>query len=195
VSIIVTPDAFGICTYDLGKATGIAQGVFSNRGTVKQTLRRAVRRGMIRCSGVDGPPEEQGHYLAAIWRSFKFRCIVDYGIPEGAVLLVVEDFQLRQMAVDLAPVEVYAALRAVQRIPVTNGWHDDVRPECLLRQSASQAKTYATGERMSTVWGVSKLATKRVTGRDGDHAKDALRHLCSGVNKVLEGKWPSPKAG
>lgn len=185
----VVPDAFAICVFDPGKASGIAEGVFSNRGTVKLTLRRAVRKGMIRCGGVDGIAWDQGHYLAAIWRSFKFRCVVEFGLPETAVYLVVEDFQLRQMAVDLAPVEVFAALRAVQRVPVTNGWHDDVLGSQLIRESASNAKTFATGERMSTVWGVSTLATKRVTGRSGDHAKDALRHLCSGVNKVLEGKW------
>jgi hypothetical protein len=192
----LVPDVFGIMTVDPGKASGVAQGVFRSLGTERATLRRAVRKRAIRASVLDGWPWEQAHYLAVTWRSFKFKATVEWGVPVGAVFLVVEDFQLRQMAVDLSPVEVFSALRAVQRVPVTNGWHDDCDAGGLIRPSASEAKTHATDARMRE-WGVYDLglkADRRGTSKlQGDHARAALKHLCLGVNKCLEGKWPVDK--
>jgi hypothetical protein len=192
----VIPDAFAIMTVDPGKATGISQGIFSNRGTVARTLSRAVRKGMIRASVIDGWPWEQAHFIAASWRSFEFKARIELGLPIGSVFLSVEDFQLRQMAVDLSPVEVWSALRAVQRPPTTDGWYDDVHAGQLVRCSASEAQTFATDARMRE-WGVYQvglIADRRGGTRlVGDHARAALKHTCLGVNKCLEGKWPVDK--
>lgn len=188
----MVPDVFALCVYDPGRATGIAQGVFRSLATERATLRRAVAKRAVRMSVLDAPVTEQGHYLARIWRDFRFRMTVEYGVPERYVLLVVEDFNLRQMAVDLAPVEVFASLRTAQRVPVTNGWHDDVEPDRLIRPSASEAKTHATDVRMREwgLWGPACAADRRGGTRLlGDHARDASRHLALGVNKVLQGKW------
>jgi hypothetical protein len=189
---LIVPDAFGIMAVDPGGKSGVAQGVFSNRETAKQTLRRALRKGMMKATVFDGAPEEQAHYIAASWRSFKYMCVVELSIPEPNVYLAVEDFQLRQMAVDLVPVEVVAGLRAVQRVPVTNGWHDDVMEGKLKRPSASEAKGYATNDRMKLVWRAMNYGSVYDLGRGrgyGDHARDALRHVCLGVSKCLAGKW------
>lgn len=185
VSVVVIPDSFAIMGIDPGGTSGVAQGVFSARGTVKQTLRRAVRKGVLRATVLNAPPEEQAHYLAITWRDFRFRCEVELGIPIGAIWLAVEDFHLRQMAVDLSPVEVVAGLRAVQRVPVANGWRDDVREGGLVRPSASEAMTFATNERLK-LWNVYDLGRGRGYG---DHARAALKHVCLGVSKVLDGKW------
>ena len=196
MGVKVALDAFAIMTVDPGGATGVGEGVFRNLGTVDKTLRRAVSKGMIRLAVIDGPVIEQAHFIASFWRSFKFKMTVELGVPSGQVFLDVEDFTLRQMAVDLAPVEVYAAMRAVQRVPVTNGWHDDVLPGQLHRLGASEAMTFATMERMKG-WGVYQIgvnADRRGGPRMvGDHARAALAHLCTGVNKCLEGKWPDDK--
>lgn len=191
--VAYVPDVFALCVYDPGRATGIAQGVFRSLATERATIRRAVAKRAVRMSVLDAPPEEQGHYLARVWRDFRFRVVVEYGVPETAVWLVVEDFNLRQMAVDLAPVEVFAALRTAQRVPTTDGWHDDVsRDGQLVRPSASEAKTHATDARMRE-WGLWEPAcvADRRGGRRllGDHARDSARHLALGVNKVLQGKW------
>jgi hypothetical protein len=192
----LVPEVFAIMTVDPGKATGVAQGAFRSMESERATLRRAVRKGAVRASVLDGWPWEQAHYLAASWLSFKFRMTVEWAVPVGAVFLVVEDFQLRQMAVDLSPVEVYAALRAVQRRPVENGWVDDCDAGSLVRPSASEAKTHATDDRMRE-WGVYDVGLKadRRGGSRllGDHARAALKHMCLGVNKCLEGRWPVDK--
>jgi hypothetical protein len=193
------PDVFAVMTVDPGRATGVSQGAFRASGdpaTVEATLRRAVRKGAVRASVLDGPACEQAHYIARFWRDFRFRMTVEWGVPGAALFLVVEDFQLRQMAVDLAPVEVFAALRAVQRVPVTDGWFDDVSAGQLVRPSASEARTFGTDTRMRE-WGVYEIGMKadRRGGPRmvGDHARAALSHLCLGVNKCLEGKWPDDK--
>lgn len=184
--VAVIPDAFAIMGVDPGGKSGVCEGAFTNRGTAKQTLRRAARKNAVRCCVLDGPPEEQAHFLARFWRDFKFKMVVEWGIPEPYVLLAIEDFQLRQMAVDLAPVEVTSGLRTLQHVPVTQGWFDDVRPECLFRPSASESKSYATNERLK-LWGLWEVTRGRGYG---DHARDATRQVCLGVSKVLDGKWP-----
>jgi hypothetical protein len=189
--VAYVPDVFALCVYDPGRATGIAQGVFRSLATERATLRRAVAKRAVRMSVLNAPVTEQGHYLARIWRDFRFRMVVEYGVPESCVWLAVEDFNLRQMAVDLAPVEVFASLRTAQRVPLTDGWHDDVREGGLLRWSASQAKTHATDARMRD-WGLWSLACEADrrggTRLLGDHARDATRHLALGVSLGLQGK-------
>jgi hypothetical protein len=189
---MVVPDVFALCVFDPGRATGIAQGVFRSLATERATIRRAVAKRAVRMSVLEAEPEEQGHYLSRIWRDFLFRMTVEYGVPAGGIWLVVEDFNLRQMAVDLAPVEVFAALRACQRTPAVDGWRDDVPDGRLIRVSASEAKTHATDARMREwgLWEPACVADRRGGTRlKGDHARDASRHLALGVNKLLQGKW------
>lgn len=190
----VVPEAFAVMGVDPGGKSGVAQGVFrpwpAETPTVKATLRRAVRKGVVRASVIDGAPEEQAHFLARIWRDFKFKTTVEWGVSERYVFLAIENFQLRQMAVDLSPVEVVSGLRTLQHVPVTNGWFDDVAPENLMRPNSSESMTFATNDRMK-LWNVYALGRGRGYG---DHARDALRQVCLGVNKVLEGKWPTEVA-
>jgi hypothetical protein len=183
---VVVPEAFGIMAVDPGGKSGVAQGVFSNRVTAGQTLRRALRKGMMKATVVDEDPVRTAVVLAQAWLDFRYRCVVELLIPEPNVYLSVEDFQLRQMAVDLVPVEVAAGLAVLVRSDVCGG------PAGIRRPSASEAKGYATNDRM-------KLWRDPVTGRAvydlgrgrgyGDHARDALRHVCLGVSKCLAGKW------
>lgn len=193
LNLVISPGEFGVMAIDPGKATGVAQGVFRNSRTIHATVRRAVAKGALKATVLaDVPPEEQAHYLAVTWRQFRFRCVTELMIPEAAVFLVVESFALRQMAVDLVPVEVTAGLRAVQHTPKVDGWADDVEPWQWRDQSASEAMTFATDDRMRAwnVWQVGLAADRRGTSRlQGDHARAALRHVCLGVNKCLEGKW------
>jgi hypothetical protein len=186
---VVIPDAFAIMALDPGGTSGLAAGVFaprpSDQPTVKQTLRRAVRKRMIQALVIDGPPERQGHRVARGWRDFTYRCNVELGLPLTDIWFVVEDFNLRQMAVDLAPVEVTAAVRTAQTAPTTSGWHDDVPEGRYVKVSASEAKTFATNDRLK-LWTVYDVGRGRGFG---DHARDALKHVCLGVNKCLEGRW------
>jgi hypothetical protein len=179
VSVRVVPEAFGIMAVDPGGKSGAAQGVFLNRGTAKLTLRRAARKGVLRATVVNEEPVRTAVVLAQAWLDFRFKCVVELSIPEPNVYLAVEDFNLRQMAVDLVPVEVAAGLAVLIRNDVYGG------PAAIRRPSASEAKTFATAERMK-LWNVYDVGRGRGFG---DHARDALRHVCLGVNKCLEGKW------
>lgn len=178
-------EGFGIMTVDPGKCSGAAAGIFRRSGpgdgSVRQTLRRAVRKGTINAVELESPYWEQAWELAGTWHSFKYKCNVEFGIPASCILLLVENFQLRQMAVDLAPVEVTAGLRSVLVTPSSAGWHDPAEG-VLFRPMPSEAMGYATNERLKQ-WGVYPLSI------GSEHKRDALRHLCLGVERVISGKW------
>jgi hypothetical protein len=87
--------------------------------------------------------------------------------PGAAVVL--EDFNIRQIAVDLAPVKLIGAVR--QHL-----WY---RGRNWFMQSASQAKTTATDDRLK-LWNMYT--------REGglQHARDADRHVILFLRKVLQ---------
>jgi hypothetical protein len=178
--------AFAIMAVDPGDTTGIACGLFRDQETVAKTVRRAVLKRAVRTGFVRDAPERQGVLLAKEWRSFVYFASVEQRVRFDRCYLVVEDFQLRQMAVALSPVAVEAALRArtVEQL-LSGDWHDDVAEGCYSRQSSADAKSRVTNDRLREL-GLWPLG--RIPG-GGDHKRDALRHLVLKIARLLDGSW------
>lgn len=196
------PEKFGIMAVDQGGTTAVAVGLFTARATVAATLKRAVRKDAIRVKQAKLDPVVTAHVLAHTWRDFAFVATVEAGIPPSNVWLIMEDFHLRKGThANLAPVQILYATRTLQRQPLGGGyapgeysgfarkiqegvqWHDDVYEGCFKKQEPSDAMNYATNARLRD-WGLYPL-----TVGGGDHKRDAVRHMCLGVNRVLDGKY------
>jgi hypothetical protein len=178
-------------TVDPGGTTGVAQGLFNTKGgrlSTKALLSRAVRKEAIRVAQVvpaesPGPRAESAHVAAILyraWLDFNYRATVELGVNVPDVHLVIEDFQLRQRSAELSPVEVTHAFLAYLRGETGTWAAMSLSPEGRLHfQAASEAKTYATNDRLKA-WGVYGLTVGK------EHGRDAVRHLALRASKILD---------
>lgn len=156
--------AFGVYTVDPGGKTGTAHGVFLKQQTLVSTLRAHT----VEASEWTGDPVIQAANIARDYMAF-YKHAKASGIER--VELVVEDFKLRQMAVELSPVEVTFALRAYLRVLKL--------PDVAAYQSAGSAKSFGTAARLKH-WRLYAI------GRGSDHKRDALRHLALRVSTIID---------
>lgn len=166
---------------DPGGTTGVARGFFNvarvDEPSVRSVVGRAVRKSALKVDQVpreapfDIEPEQHAHVLMAMWTSFKFQANTGLGIALPDIHLVFEDFLLNRATVDLAPVKVTSAMKALLT----------ARPggNVIETQPPAMAMTYATNARLKD-WGVWTVAM--------EHGRDATRHLCLRVSRALEGE-------
>lgn len=96
-----------IMAFDPGGKSGVSWGWFNSEcATVGSALRRARARGSLRARELTGTPWAQAWTIAEMWREFHFYTHVELRNPLEDIHLVGEDFQLRQLNADLAPVQV-----------------------------------------------------------------------------------------
>jgi hypothetical protein len=157
-------EAFGVFTVDPGGKTGAASGVFLPQDTLAAT----IRAHSVNAYEFEGDSVEQAFRICEHYIDFQERC-KESGIDR--VELVIEDFNLRQMAVELSTVEVTYALKAF-----LFDWGITDEP---VLQSASAAKSFGTAQRLKH-WGLYRL------GRGSDHKRDALRHLALRVSVIID---------
>jgi len=155
---------------DPGGTSGVAMALLnaSKAQTTQQLLRRAVRKkaftvGELTAKGKNAETR-QAEKLYDEWVKFKFVANVEKGIPLPYIYLVVEDFQLRQRSVDLSPVKITWGLLSL------------IPEDEMLMQQPSEAKSYATNERLRK-WGVWTVGK--------EHGRDAVRHLALRASKIL----------
>lgn len=172
---------FGIMAVDPGGTSGVATGLFNTKGpagrSTRALLARAVEKDAIRVEQIYGGPDyktvgyDTGHVhrVLGAWISFNNRA---RALGAERVDLVIEDFQLRQRSVDLAPVQITAGLECL----IVERPHSIVVP---IKQPASEAMGYATNVRLKE-WRVYPLTVGK------EHARDALRHLVLRASKRLE---------
>jgi hypothetical protein len=151
----------GIFTFDPGGTTGwslmlLPHNVFDEYNDQQKVLQHTLKwfHGQVDCLK---PDLELG-----IWR---IKQMIDL-YPQAAI--VFEDFWVRQLAADTTPLEIIAAVRL-------HLWEKGRR---MFIQSASQAKTTATDERLK-LWNCYT--------REGglQHARDADRHAILFLRKCL----------
>lgn len=155
--------AFAVYAVDPGGKTGTAKGVFTKQATMAATLRGHV----VEADEWFGDPILQAQLIVEdylVWRDEATR----NGVQR--IELVLERFHLRQMAVELSPVEITAAMRAMLLLS-----NIDVD----VYQEPSDAMTFAPHQRLKT-WGLYKY------GRGSDHKRDALRHLALRVSVIID---------
>jgi hypothetical protein len=160
--------AFGVYTLDPGGKSGTARGVFIPQRTIVSTLRAHT----VEAAEWTGDPIIQAANIARDYYAWR-RQVYAAGVER--IELVIESFKLRQVAVELSPVEVTAALRAYLRVLKL--------PDVTCYQSASQAMSHAPHQRLKR-WGMYSA------GRGSDHKRDALRHLALRVSNIIEEEFP-----
>jgi hypothetical protein len=179
-------DLAAVLAVDPGGITGVAYGELMLLPTVRDTLRESAAAGLVEAWEVEGLPELQAHELAAEVRERVGDWIGRGGEP-ASFSLVIESFALRQSRVELQPVGIALALRALLIDPAEvgslDGWTGTYAGGIgVYEQEPSTAMTYATRERLKE-WGLWDL------GRSSrDHRRDALRHLATRTAALLESR-------
>lgn len=182
---VVIPEKFAIMAVDPGETTGVATGLFNagRAGTsVAGLLRRAARKGAINVDQIEGggdyPETAQAWRLYKMWNEFNFNAHVEMGVGIPHILLVIEDFQLRQRSADLSPIRVTWGFLALLK-GESGAWAAlSLGTSRLIFQGPSEAMTFATKDRLEK-WGLWTVGK--------EHGRDATKHLALRASKVLGG--------
>lgn len=164
----VVPDQFAVFAVDPGGTSGYAQAVLRSRTSTRQTLLRASRKRAWSAGETRGDWVDQAWELFELYLGFRYRAHIELGIAVEDIHLVIEEFELRQRNVELSPVQIAAGLEVSARVLAGS----------IEYQSASQAMTFATSDRLRD-WGVWTVGS--------EHARDATRHLALRVAILLRG--------
>lgn len=178
----IVPDRFAIMTLDPGGTSAVATGLFrTDRGDdmLRSVFERAVKKRQIRSWEVRGDSELQAWAICEQWSNFKFRCNVEYFIPEKDIHFVIEDFALRELNAQLNSVEVIAGIKTllVKKLQPKTANDNLVRwplgrPEYQQPSTAKRVKNDRL--RDLGIWVVGS-----------EHERDARRHLVAKVSEIL----------
>jgi hypothetical protein len=149
---------------DPGGVSGVTYGLVPQimGGTVREHLAGA----RVWSAEVGGSPLEQATEICLDYLSFVFDAQVRWQVSINNVCFVWESFQLRRRNVELSPLEIR---NISEGLMYKHNFPFEL-------QTASQAKTYATDDRLRK-WG------QWVKG--SAHQRDARRHLALKINTIL----------
>jgi hypothetical protein len=169
----IIPDKFGIMAVDPGKVTGVGTGVFrTDRGDdmIATVFKRALNKRQISTWEERGPSELQAWVLVKHWTEFKFKCNVEYQIPDRDIHLVIEAFFLRELQAQLESVEVISGMKTL--LVGEKGLWPMGQP---VFQQPSTAKQ-CTNERLKRL-GLWVTAST--------HRRDVMRHIVQFADGIL----------
>jgi hypothetical protein len=184
---------FGV---DPGGKSGVTWGYFNgDADSVRSAFRRARQRGSLHGVELSGTAHAQAWWIAEHWREFYFHATVELHVPTDNIDLVIEDFELRQRNVELAPVEVIHGILTLlqigrstdERTIRTDKKTDEYFRKLETRtqgypykepvfQKASTAKSFATNKRLRE-WDAWVVGS--------EHIRDAMRHLGARLNALI----------
>jgi hypothetical protein len=162
-----------IFAIDPGGTTGIAAGVFDlRRITVAKTIVRARAKGNLKTWNIKGTNVAQNWEIARAVTDFYYTVHIERAwITFDSFYVVTEDFNLRQMSADLAPVERNSGIETLLAPAFKERWE-----RVWSKQTASQAKSFCN-DKMLDRWGLLRGKTP--------HERDATRHLASRLDLLL----------
>jgi hypothetical protein len=165
--------AVAIFSIDPGGTTGIAAGVFDlRRITVAAVMKRARAKGNIKTWNVRGDNVAQNWEISKAAVDFYYNTHVEkMWIGFDSFYVVAEDFNLREMSADLAPVERNSGIETLLAPCWKNRWG-----EVYSKQSASEAKGFCNNEMLDR-WGLLRGKTP--------HERDAIRHIARRLDRLL----------
>lgn len=169
--------AFAIFSVDPGDTTGCATVVGNlNLLTVAQIMRRARTKGHINTWEETGPYNTQSWAIAHKVVDFYFNVHVERGLIEAnSFYIVIEDFKLRLMSAVLSPIWITAGLEVLLSNALDGQWELD---GFYRRQMPHEAKGFCS-DKMLKAW--------RLHRGKSAHERDALRHVASRIDKLLQG--------
>ncbi len=168
-------NAYAIFTVDPGVTTGCASALIdTGQPTVAAAMRRARGKGLLWTWEETGSHTEQAWSICKKATDFFFKYHVEKQyIRANRALFVIEDFQLRQMGVDLMPVRIQASIETLLYGAYGSDFEDD---EFYTKQQPSHAKGFCT-DRMLKSWNLWHHLSP--------HQRDAARHLAKKVDRLL----------
>lgn len=177
---------------DPGGVSGCATGIFNlSAKSVKLAMRRSVFKGTLNAWEEHGSSEVQSLSIVEKWLDFVAYAAGDLQITPDRIMFVMESFQLRKRNVELSPVEIisgiktliYATTREMDEALRKNTDHGrkvDLTLTQVLQptfQTPGAAKSFATNQRLRE-WGAWQVGS--------EHKRDAVRHLGSALNHLLD---------
>jgi hypothetical protein len=166
---MASPVQYGAFVVDPGGGSGLAWACLEDTGTVPERLAARTEDGY---ETVRGDWKVQARTIAEKWHAF-YRLCLDAGMP---AYFVMEDFILTRLKSSeregLYPVWVAAAVEGYRAgvFDVIGVGDEPSNLTATIWQQPSEAKTYATDERMKR-WGLW------IPGTAHAHERDARRHL------------------
>ena len=167
-----------IFAVDPGETTGCSTVLANLRFiTVAAAMRRARSKGNIKTWVERGSFTEQAWTISRAIVEFYYNVHIERGLIEAnSMYIVVEDFQLRMMSANLAPIWVTAGLETLLSNALDGSWDLD---GFYSKQTPSEAKGFVSDEMLKR-WGLFHKRT--------DHERDALRHIARRIDKLLKGE-------
>jgi hypothetical protein len=168
------PTNIAIFSIDPGGTTGCACGVFDlRRITVKAIVGRAKAKQNLKTWNVKGTNVAQNWEISKAVVDFYYTVHVEKAwIMYNKFYVVTENFNLREMGADLAPVERNSGIETLLEPCFKDRWD-----EVWSKQTASQAKGFCD-DKMLDRWGLLKGKSP--------HERDATRHIASRLDILLK---------
>jgi len=174
---VPSSNASAIYAIDPGGTTGVAFAIVDiSQPTVARCIKRAWSKGLLWTENVEGSHAEQAWKISRWVTDFFFHYHIERSfITAGRTYIAIEDFQLRQMSADLAPVRITAGIETL--LAGAFGMEDLFSDSPFyVKQQPSHAKGFCTDD-MLRRWGLLK--------KRSPHERDALRHLVLRVNNLM----------
>lgn len=180
-------DLHAVMGVDPGGTSGVA-GCYVRLG---ETMRETMAEGVSRAKAVEveGDWLSQSQAIANMMVRFMFTANVENEIPLDNIHFAFEDFVLRRKTEGGATGNLTSCWVAAGAVAIYDTQHViDARekpqlflmgrdePSPVTWRQASQAKSYATNERLK-IWGLWEVGS--------DHKRDAWRHVASEINLLI----------
>jgi hypothetical protein len=165
-------DQHAVFTVDPGGTTGVVGGYVELRPTMRQTMQTLSMAGSTE---VHGSWDQQALEIAELWERFHDKAVATIGLPEENVHMAIEDFVLRRRQAGGATGNLTSCWVAAATVARCN-----LPSDYVVWQQPSEAKGFATNERLR-MWGCYEVGS--------EHRRDAWRHFCSLVNKLIAKRW------
>jgi hypothetical protein len=177
-------NAYALFVVDPGRTTGVAKALVNcGQPTVASALRRADRKGHIVTYELKTHWYEQAWILARSYFDWIFWINVERGmVPLNNILFVIEDFQVRDLGVDITPIKIIGATEVLIRAafegpnPTIQPSNPDFDRRYIKQQPSEQQ--FCSNEMLHdwTLW------------RASPHERSALKHMAKRIDRILEGE-------
>lgn len=169
-------NAVAIFSIDPGGTTGCATALIDLRQpTVARCMMRAKRKGLIRTWNLKGDPIEQAWAISRSVADYFFFVHIERSlIQSGRAYIVMENFELRTLAADLAPVQIKAGVETL--LSGAYGIDGKWKEEGFYTTQMPSEMTFCSDD-MLRKWGLMK-------GRS-PHERAALKHMARRIDRFL----------
>jgi hypothetical protein len=178
---VLPEDRHAVAAIDPGGTSGVFAAIVTPRGSMKETCQEVFRpewetRNEIFLGQLSGDFRTQAAAIANTLRDWFASWTLDYVAPVNHHV-VIEDWDTHRQQPGREIISAWIA--AGVDCLLTEGINPILKPEQITYFYATQAKHYATNERLK-LWNLYSLTTGK------PHARDASRHWATRVNQIIK---------